>query len=586
MIKKGTASRGRGGKTPHAASLSSRGARHQFAIGIGLVSAIPLLGFAMLMMKPVVGMWDMISLCVIVLLGISGFAVLRRYPRSVIKLRHYVEHIVAGELPDAIHLPPGEDDIVAIERCMNVIVNNLREKLEAAENENMLLMSQLYHAEKMQSLGLMAGGIAHDFGNMMNVIQGSCELALGAFHDRPKLLGHIRDAQAAVRQATDLTRQMLLFAGKGEVDLTAVDLTATVSDMAGLIQSAVRSGVDVRYELSQGTTVPAADATQIRQVIMNLVINASDALPESGGRITVSTGSGDYSAAQLAEMHPRDNVVPGKYADIEVADTGHGITEDSLRRMFEPFYTTKTTGRGLGLAVVLGIVGKHRGLIGVSSVLKQGTVFRVLFPCAEMPKTLVTPDDVPEATAETELAGTASTPAHAAVRALPRMRAFVIEDRQDVRDCILHMLESHGLEVFAFEDAKDFCPSDTCKHRSNGHHACGDLVISDIRMPGMDGLTLAERQAAKGCLIPNMALMSGQWTKSDKARAKELNLAILHKPIDWAILDNWLKTCEANIDPDRALSDDLGGTPLPRATRTKKRQPGAADGAVRDAVPT
>ncbi len=145
----------------------------------------------------------------------------------------------------------------------------------------------------------------------------------------------------------------------------------------------------------------------------------------------------------------------------------------------------------------------------------------------------------------------------------PRRRAFVIDDEPDIRILIQRMLELRGCEVFTFEDPTQFCTGTDCVGRQNGHCPCGDYIISDVRMPHMDGLTFAERQLSKGCLIPNLALMSGDWAQRDMDRAQALPVTVLHKPVDLNTLDEWLASCEESIDPDRILSDKFSSETTP-----------------------
>ena len=538
-------------------SLSSQGARYQFAVGVLLISIIPVLGYVYMSRVPIdYGQLIILHIAAIgflLLLGICGFAILRQYPRSIIQLRHYVEHIIAGRLPEEIRLPPNESDVQAIERSMNIIVSRLREQLATVEDEKTVLERQLRHAEKMQSLGLMAGGIAHDFGNMMTVVMGHSELAMEGFQDPTLLKDSLKAIGSAAKQGADLTKQLLIFAGAGKMNLAPVDLSASITEIEDLIKSSVSSRHTIRYDLSDGVRISEADATQIRQVVLNLIINASDAMGDNTGTIKIATGNATCSARDLAGMFPPENALPGTYAFIEVADTGQGMDAQTLDRLFDPFYTTKKSGRGLGLAVVLGIVRGHGGVVSVESETGKGTTFRILLPCARRTQPARADKDVPVYEASRapseEIAETALSSDHTGRK---RMRVLVFDNEETRRALSSYpLVESGAYEVITFARPEELCASNSCRYNDDGGRVCGDVVIA----ARMDGLEFVASKAKKKCRIPNVVLMSGQWTRIEEERARKLDCHVFHSPVRSDELDEWLKACEERIGPDRILSD-------------------------------
>jgi PAS domain S-box-containing protein len=250
-----------------------------------------------------------------------------------------------------------------------------------AEEERRKLEARVQHDQRLESLGVLAGGIAHDFNNLLTVILANTGLALlGLPPDAPArhALGQIE--QAALR-AADLTRQMLAYSGRGRFVIQPVDLSRVVEEMAGLLQTTLPKGATLRCDGAPGLPAVEADPAQVRQVALNLITNAADALGDAAGVIAVRTGVVHAERAYLASAHGREDLPEGPYAYLEVSDSGCGMDAATAARVFEPFFTTKFIGRGLGLAAVLGIMQGHRGAIHIVSAPGQGSTFRALFPC-------------------------------------------------------------------------------------------------------------------------------------------------------------------------------------------------------------
>ncbi|MGH2633227.1 MAG: PAS domain S-box protein, partial [Tepidiformaceae bacterium] len=243
----------------------------------------------------------------------------------------------------------------------------------------------LRQAQKLESLGVLAGGIAHDFNNLLVGIIGNAGLALTEISPSSPARETIQDIEHAGRRAADLARQMLAYSGKGRFVVHQVAIADLVEEMTHLLRVSLGKRVTLSYQFAPDLPWVEADATQLRQVIMNLVVNASDAIGDADGVITLSTGRLIVDANYLAEAYMSPDLPPGPYIYLDVEDTGCGMDAETAARIFDPFFTTKFTGRGLGLAAVLGIVRGHHGALKVTSEPGCGSTFRLLLPAADAP---------------------------------------------------------------------------------------------------------------------------------------------------------------------------------------------------------
>ena len=252
-----------------------------------------------------------------------------------------------------------------------------------AEEEKRKLEEQVRQTQKLESLVVLAGGIAHDFNNLLMVVLGNAELALDGISPMSPARGKLTEITTAAQRAADLSRQMLAYAGKAVFAVERVGLRDLVEEMAPLLETAISKKAVLTLNLERELPPVQADPSQIRQIVMNLVINASEAIGDRSGVITVSVGATrcDEEYLQKTELH--DDLAPGLYVHLEVTDTGSGMDARTRARIFEPFFSTKFTGRGLGLAVVLGVVRAHRGALKVYSKPGKGTTFKILFPALE-----------------------------------------------------------------------------------------------------------------------------------------------------------------------------------------------------------
>ena len=258
---------------------------------------------------------------------------------------------------------------------------DITERLNA-EAERLDLERELLESQKLESLGVLAGGIAHDFNNLLVAIMGNAGLATIELPDDSPIRPYLVEIEEASQRAADLARQMLAYSGKGRVAADGVDLTAVIEELAHRLPVSLPPRVEVVLELSPSLPLTRGDASQVRQIVMNLVLNAGEAIGDATGTITVATAVVNATSRDFAACVLAPELQPGRYIRLDVIDDGCGMDAETMKRIFEPFFTTKFVGRGLGLAAVLGIVRGHRGAMRVESAPGRGTVFRVYLPIA------------------------------------------------------------------------------------------------------------------------------------------------------------------------------------------------------------
>jgi two-component system, cell cycle sensor histidine kinase and response regulator CckA len=260
-----------------------------------------------------------------------------------------------------------------------VVLRDVSEQLRA-EAERAALEARVQEQQKRESLSVLAGGLAHDFNNLLTGIVGNADLLSLQIPPSSELGNSVGAILLGAQRAADLVDKMLAYAGERHGSIARIDLDELVRDMVDLLRASAARHCTLLYE---GTPAAVqADPTQVRQVVMNLIINAADAVEEISGAIHVATGSESLSAEQIRELVAASDAVPGEYAYLDVQDNGAGMDAAIVSRIFEPFFTTKPTGHGLGLAAVQGIVHGHRGALRVESRPGSGTRFRVWFPLA------------------------------------------------------------------------------------------------------------------------------------------------------------------------------------------------------------
>ena len=324
---------------------------------------------------------------------------------------------------------------------------------------------KLQEAQKLESLGLLASGIAHDFNNILTGILGNASLASLELPASSPIAENLHSIQQGSRRAADLCKQLLAYSGKGHLVVQNLSLNRLVEETAHLLKHSVSKKAVLSFALHPALSAVEADPTQIQQVIMNLVINASDAMGEDGGVIRLSTGlvwltrDAAVEAGLLGAMDPAE----GNYAFIEVSDSGCGMSAETKARIFDPFFTTKFTGHGLGLSAVLGIVRSHRGALRLTSEPGRGTTFQLLFPC-------VAGDDEGMASSREQQAPWRG-----------QGRVLVVDDEAEVRSTAVAMLRRLGFEATL---ANDGLAAVETFRASPDRFA---FVLMDLTMPGLDG---------------------------------------------------------------------------------------------------
>ncbi|MHC4717315.1 MAG: PAS domain-containing hybrid sensor histidine kinase/response regulator, partial [Planctomycetota bacterium] len=334
-----------------------------------------------------------------------------------------------------------------------------------AEEERRKLESQVQYAQKLESLGVLAGGIAHDFNNLLVAILGNADLALRDSPPESPVRPGLEAIKRAAIRASDLTNQMLAYSGRGRLVVEHLDLNRLVEEMAHLLKVSIAKNVTLTFDLAEGLPPVEADAAQLRQVVMNLITNASEAIGAEQGTVKVSTGVMEADRAYLDQAHLAREIPEGQYVYVDVADTGCGMDEETMAKLFDPFFTTKFTGRGLGLAAALGIVRGHRGAIWVESQVGVGSTLRVLLPGVEVAPGAPTKPEPEEAPETWRGEGT----------------VLVIDDEEGVRTVARSMLERLGYEVVTAADGAE----GLAEYRKRPDQVA--LVLLDMTMPRLGG---------------------------------------------------------------------------------------------------
>lgn len=319
--------------------------------------------------------------------------------------------------------------------------------------------SALYQAQRLESVGLLAGGIAHDFNNLLTGILSQSSLALLKLPANASAKTHIQKSVQAAEQAADLVRQLLGYAGKGQFQIRPIDLNQLIHDSTGLLESSTRKRADLQVNLLPKGIVVEADRGQLQQVVMNLVMNAVEAVGAGSGTIGITTRQ--QQVIEPLAVVGNSMLKPGSYICLEIVDTGQGMKAETLSRIFDPFFTTKATGRGLGLSAILGIVRAHNGGIQVESEWGQGTVFRIFLPHSDkqIEPTVATSSEVKHIKA----------------------RILLIDDESAIREAVVDALQTLGTDVLV------------AKNGSQGialyeqQHEMIDLILLDMQMPGLNG---------------------------------------------------------------------------------------------------
>ncbi|MEI6207417.1 MAG: ATP-binding protein [Desulfuromonadales bacterium] len=331
------------------------------------------------------------------------------------------------------------------------------------EEDKLLLQQQFQQAQKLESLGVLAGGIAHDFNNILAIIIGYCSLVRMDYETSEEYIPHI---ETAAQRAAALCRQMLTYAGKTQSVLAQVDMKEIVAEMLTMLKATISRNVSIRADLSDAIPHINGDASQLRQVVMNLIINASEAIGEAQGVIQVSLTRTELKAGQSDKDYNGSIIPAGHYICLEVTDSGCGMDDETRRRIFEPFYTTKFTGRGLGMSALLGIITAHKGALQLSSQPGHGSTFKVYLPL----QISVAEDGSPQLAAQLSWRGSGTI--------------LLAEDEEQVALILKTMLKSLGFTVIEAADGKE------AVELYKKHAVDITLVVTDMGMPVMDGYEL------------------------------------------------------------------------------------------------
>ena len=319
----------------------------------------------------------------------------------------------------------------------------------------------LRQAQKLESLGVLAGGIAHDFNNLLSAMLGNLDLAQVKSPIGSAAIPYLQNMEGAILKATELTRQMLAYSGKGRFVVEPMDLNRLVAEISPLLVVSVSKKVQLKYELAPALPPIEADLAQVHQVVMNLVTNASEAIGASEGIITLATGLREINAREVEVAFPGQALEPGSYVTLGVSDTGCGMEPQVLARIFDPFFTTKESGRGLGLSALLGILRGHRAGLKIQSEPGQGTLFQILFKAS---------------TARLPESGPIEPGAH---KDRFHGKVLLVDDEAELRFSFGSMLQHLGFRVVAARDGQEalerFIPGEFT------------LVFMDLTMPRMDG---------------------------------------------------------------------------------------------------
>lgn len=462
------------------------------------------------------------------LVGMSVFDLYAESP-EIIKVvkrgltgEEFSHQVPAGGRVFETHYSPLRDDAGAVAGFLAVSVD-VTERCRADEAREELQV-KLLKVQKLESLGLLAGGIAHDFNNILTAIMGSASSALLTLGRESAARSELENVVDAAHRAALLTKQMLAYAGKGHFEVKAVDLSSLVQEMVPLLESTLSRKVQLRLDLQAELPTVEADIAQLQQILMNLVVNGGEAHQDRPGTIFVSTGVQDVDAERARTLLGTEELRAGRYVVLEVRDTGNGMDEETLHRVFDPFFSTKFTGRGLGLAAVLGIARAHAGALQVSSTPGQGSTFKVYLPASDAP---VQP----------------SKPRSSDFRGAGLV--LVVDDDTGVRTTVRYMLEYFGFSVIEAVDGREGV--DTFRERADEIR----LVFLDMTMPRLNGEEAFReiRQIRPGVRV---ILTSGYNEIEATRRFTSKGLAgFLQKPFGAGDLADKLHAVVGSSDPPR-----------------------------------
>ena len=382
-----------------------------------------------------------------------------------------------------------------------------RRRLEAER-----MQAQMRELQRMESLGMLAGGIAHDFNNLLVGMLGNVSLALEDVAEDHPAHKALQRVEGAARRASDLSRQMLAYSGRGHFVVRRVDLSDTVGKLADLLRAGIHKSVELHVTIPDDLPPVSVDVTQFHQLLMNLITNASDAIGAKGGHVQVRAEAVAIDEGFQSESWLERDLRPGDYVALSVTDDGCGMEAETIARMFDPFFTTKSTGHGLGLAAALGIVRGHNGSLQVESIPGSGTTIRMLLPSTLGP-TSIEPVSAPSTRTEQDGG-----------------RVLIVDDEEAVREFASAALEHHGFTVLSAACGEDAVAMD----------GPFDVVVLDLTMPGMTGVETLRAMRERWPDLP--AILSGYDQAEATRTMGDLELrSFLQKPYSLRDLVNHVR---------------------------------------------
>jgi len=380
------------------------------------------------------------------------------------------------------------------------------ESLRTQRERELELEEQLRQAAKMEALGVLAGGIAHDFNNVLTTILANAEFGSELLPEDSEVQEMLVDIVEASKRAGQFCQQMLAYAGRGSIESSQIEIGSLIPELKNLVQAAVSKKTTLEYALLEQPIFVEGDENQLLQVIMNLVTNAAEAIGDNPGRIVVRSELACYDENKLRRLDPQAELSPGEYVHLSVSDTGSGMDAETVARIFDPFYTTKVTGNGLGLSAVKGIINGHGGLIQIDSEPEKGTTFAVVLPTVKHGQY-----------AENETASSAPD--------LGRKCILVADDERALRAILSRKLKHSGFEILEAADGQEAV--DVFAE----HHDSIDCVLLDFSMPKLDGEETQQAMHAIRNDVP-IVLMSGFSEQEVVDRFRDAGIAgCLQKPI-------------------------------------------------------
>mgnify|MGYP001555035519 CR=1 FL=1 len=424
-----------------------------------------------------------------------------------------------------------QDEVVWVEVRLTQISKNEVQAIvrdvtdrHRAEDERQELERRMQQKQRIESLGVLAGGIAHDFNNLLQSIMGNVSLARMEAGGNQELIESLEQIEEATRSAASLTKQMLAYGGKGRFLVRPLSLSKIVKSMFSLIEASVAKRAKLAYELADDLPLVEGDNHQLSQIVMNLVTNGAEAHKDPKGSITITTKVIHLTEEDLADFVQHSPLQEDDYILLEVKDEGEGMSGETLERAFEPFFSTKFTGRGLGLAAVHGAVRGHGGAISINSEIGKGTLVRVLFPIC---RTEEVKELKPKKQSAQEWKSTGTI--------------LVVDDDKSIRLVAKRILEGVGFEVLSANDGTEGIEIFEKRHKDIS------LVILDMTMPNMDGYETFERLNNVNDTVP-VLLVSGYDEQETIRKFDGAGLAgFIQKPFDRTRLLNEVK---AVLSPD------------------------------------